>query len=90
MFINNFCYCDQLFGKMECLKDSIIRLVKETIPDLEDDKATNLATYLTSEDIGVRSIERLYHVKAEVIRQHVSECDADILHRSWQQKFRKY
>lgn len=76
--------------RMEELRDSIVRLVIETIPDINQAKATNLAEYLLSEDIGVRSMERLFNVSLENIKKHVSECDADILYRSWQQNFRKY
>jgi len=74
---------------MEELRDSIGGLIIETIPDINQTKAALLAEYLVSEDVGVRSMERLFNVSLENIKKHVSECDADILYRSWQQNFRK-
>lgn len=74
---------------MDELQQSIFALIKKTVPDINQDKAMDLAVHVTSEEVGVRSLERLYDLPQDVISLKVPVCDAVTLHRSWQAKFRK-
>lgn len=71
------------------LVDAIIQEVVKAIPDAVPQKARELAEYLTSEAIGVREVKSLYDLTVEDIAAHFPKCDANRLHRLWQQKFSK-
>jgi len=78
-----------VLGKMDELQQSILALIKKTVPDVNEAKAILLVEHLTSEAVGVRSLERLFDVPLDVISLKVPVCDAVTLHRSWQAKFRE-
>lgn len=74
---------------MDDLQKTIFDLIKKTIPDINEGKATELVFHITSDEVGVRSLERLYDVPQNTIGLKVPVCDAVTLHRSWQSKFRE-
>lgn len=64
--------------------------IQMVIEDIDEDQLSELAQHLTSPEIGVRSVERLYDIEVTDMLRFVSKCDASKLFREWQKKFRKY
>lgn len=72
---------------MDDLQKEILKEVNTLIPDINQERAKALVLYITNEDVGVRSLERLYDLPLEEIASKVPMCDANKLHREWKQKF---
>ena len=82
----------QVRGKteMEALQQEIKNEILQIIPDANNEKLNSVATYLTSDSIGVRTLDRLSDVGVDDITiGGLPKCDAVRLHRVWQVKFSK-
>lgn len=71
------------------MDDLLADAMRETVPDMAEDQVTQLVEHLTSPEIGVKSMERLYDVDLADMRGIVSKCDATLLFRTWQSKYSK-
>lgn len=75
---------------MEALQKKIEEKIHQIIPDADKERVKRVVTHLTSNEIGVRTLDRLYDVEVnDIVVGGLSKCDAVRLHREWQSKYSK-